>query len=246
MWNPSAAASSSLPRPLLLVAAGTRCRAKPGRRQRRRDLFSHGSLNLAWADRGGRAHARGFPWCACESTRGARRRPSASGGGRWTLGGAPACAGGGGPCARSAAPSLTRTARGMAAARRGRRSGCGGAGGSLICRCSRVLPGGAGGDGGPCTRVGSLRTDLGENLPSASAKAGGGGAICVVPFLKASPWRSSRPLSATSGGNPRSDDRMTAALWCRSSLGGVILGGTHVIEGPEDGFFGGAVIHPTH
>ena len=41
-------------------------------------------------------------------------------------------------------------------------------------------------------------------------------------------------------------DRMTAALWCRSSLGGVILGGTHVIEGPEDGFFGGAVIYPTH
>ena len=155
-------------------------------------------------------------------------------------GSAPACAGGGGPCARSAAPSLTRTARGMAAARRGRRSGCGGAGGSLICRCSRVLPGGAGGDGGPGTRVGSLRTDLGENLPSASAKAGGGGAICVVSFLKASPWRSSRPLSATSRGNPRSDDRMMVALWCRSSLGGVM------IEGPEDGFFGGAVIHPTH
>ena len=48
------------------------------------------------------------------------------------------------------------------------------------------------------------------------------------------------------GGNPRSDDRMTAALWCRSSLGGVILGGTRVIEGPKDGFFGGAVLHPTH
>ncbi|XP_073357892.1 AAA-ATPase At2g46620-like [Aegilops tauschii subsp. strangulata] len=90
------------------------------------------------------------------------------------------------------------------------------------------LPGGAGGDGGPCTRVGSLRTDLGENLPSASAKAGGGGTICVVPFLKASQWRSSRPLSATSGKNPRSDDRMTAALWGRSSFGGVILGATRV------------------
>ena len=228
------------------------------------DLFSHDSLDLARADRGGcwrragggarrrglegddRAHACGFSWCAWESAQAVRRRPSASGGGRWALGGAPACAGDGGPCGRSAAPSLTQTVQGMAAARRGRRSGCGGAGGSLICRCSRVLPGGAGGDGGPCTRVGSLRTDLGENLPSASAKAGGGGAICVVPFLKASPWRSSRPLSATSGGNPRSDDRMTAALWCRSSLGGVILGGTHVIEGPEDGFFGGAVLHPTH
>ena len=84
--------------------------------------------------------------------------------------------------------------------------GAGDGGGPLICRCSRVLHGGAGGDGGPCTRVGSLRTDLGENLPSASAKARGGGAICVVPFLKASPRRSSRPLSATSGGNPRSDD----------------------------------------
>ena len=68
------------------------------------------------------------------------------------------------------------------------------------------LPGGASGDGGSCTRVGSLRTDLDENLPSASAKAGGGGAIYVVPFLKASPWRSSRPLSATSEGNPGSDD----------------------------------------
>ena len=54
------------------------------------------------------------------------------------------------------------------------------------------------------------------------------------------------PPTATSGGNPRSDDRMTAVLWCRSSLGGIILGGTHVIEGPEDGFFGGAVLHPTH
>jgi hypothetical protein len=58
----------------------------------------------------------------------------------------------------------------------------------------------------PCMGVGFLRTDLGENLLSATAKTGGGGAICIVPFLKASPWRSSRPLSATSGGNPRSDD----------------------------------------
>ena len=39
------------------------------------------------------------------------------------------------------------------------------------------------------------------------------------------------------------DDQMTTALWCRSSLAGVILGGTHVIEGPEDEFFGGAVCH---
>ena len=44
-----------------------------------------------------------------------------------------------------------------------------------------------------------LRTDLSENLLLTTAKAGGGGAVCVVPFLKASPWRSSRSLSATSG-----------------------------------------------
>lgn len=98
----------------------------------------------------------------------------------------------------------------------------------------------------PCTGVGFLRTDLGENLLLATTKAGGGGAICIVPFLKASPWRSSRPLSATSGGNPKSDDWMTTALWCRSLLGGVILGGTHVFDGPEDIFFGGAVRHLTH
>ena len=29
---------------------------------------------------------------------------------------------------------------------------------------------------------------------------------------------------------------MTTALWCRSPLGGVILGGTPVIEGPDDIF----------
>ena len=98
----------------------------------------------------------------------------------------------------------------------------------------------------PCTGVGFLRTDLGENLLSATAKAGGGGAICVVPFLKASPWRSSRPLSATSGGNPRSVDRMTAALWWRFPPGGVILGGAHGLEGLEDGDFGGAVLHLSH
>ena len=51
--------------------------------------------------------------------------------------------------------------------------------------------------------------------------------FCVITFLKALPWRSSRLLSATFGGNPRSVDRMTAALWCHFPLGGVIHGGTH-------------------
>ena len=86
-------------------------------------------------------------------------------------------------------------------------------------------PGKDGGD--PCTRDGGLRSDLGENLLLAIAKAGDGDVVCVVPFLKASPWRCKRPLYATSGGNPRSVDRMTAALWCRFPPGGVILGGAH-------------------
>ena len=102
-------------------------------------------------------------------------------------------------------------------------------------------PGKDGGD--PCTRDGGLRSDLGENLLLAIAKAGDGDAVCVVPFLKASSWRCSRPLSATSGENPRSVDRMTAALWCRFPPGGVILGGAHGLEGLEDGDFGGAVLH---
>ena len=91
-----------------------------------------------------------------------------------------------------------------------------------------------------------LRTDMGENLLWATAKAGGGGVVCVVPFLKASPWRSSRPLFATSGGNPRSVDQMTTTLWCRFPLGGVIHGGTHGLEGTEDIFFDGAVLHLIH
>ena len=62
-------------------------------------------------------------------------------------------------------------------------------------------------------------------------KAGGGGAVCIVPFLKASPWRSSRPHYATSEGNPRSVDQMTATLWCRFPLGGVIREGVY---GPRD------------
>ncbi|KAE8814642.1 hypothetical protein D1007_08170 [Hordeum vulgare] len=72
-----------------------------------------------------------------------------------------------------------------------------------------------------------LRTDLGESLLLATAKADDGGVVYVVPFLKASSRSSSRPLSATSGGNPRSVDRMTATLWCRFPFGGVIHGGTH-------------------
>ena len=47
-------------------------------------------------------------------------------------------------------------------------------------------PGMDGGD--PCTRDGGLRSDLGENLLLAIAKAGDGDAVCVVPFLKASLW----------------------------------------------------------
>ncbi|KAE8771144.1 Flavin-containing monooxygenase FMO GS-OX5 [Hordeum vulgare] len=49
----------------------------------------------------------------------------------------------------------------------------------------------------------------------------------VVHFLKASPRRSSRPLSATTGGNPRPIDQKTATRLCRLPLGGVILGGVH-------------------
>ena len=103
--------------------------------------------------------------------------------------------------------------------------------------------------GDPCTQyvMEVLRADPGENLvlglmprPALAAL------FCVITFLKASLWRSSRPLSATSGENPKSVDQMTAARWCCFLLGGVILEGTHVIEGPEDGFFGGAVLHPTH
>ncbi|VAI71533.1 unnamed protein product [Triticum turgidum subsp. durum] len=94
--------------------------------------------------------------------------------------------------------------------------------------------------GGSCTRDEGLRPDLGENLLLAIAKADDGEAVRVVPFPKASPRKSSRPLSATSGENPRSVDWMTAALWCRFPLGGVILGGAHGLEGPEDDVFGGA------
>uniref|UniRef100_A0A453KDU2 Uncharacterized protein n=1 Tax=Aegilops tauschii subsp. strangulata TaxID=200361 RepID=A0A453KDU2_AEGTS len=103
--------------------------------------------------------------------------------------------------------------------------------------------------GDPCTRclMEVPRADPGENLvlglmprPALAAL------FCVITFLKASPWRSSRPLSATSRGNPRSVDQMTAARWCRFLLGGVILGGVHGIEGPVGGFFGGAMLHPTH
>ena len=64
-----------------------------------------------------------------------------------------------------------------------------------------------------------LRTDLGKSLLSAIAKAGDGGVVYVVSFLKASPRRSSRPLFATFGGNPRSVDRMTAMLWSFPSWG---------------------------
>ena len=103
--------------------------------------------------------------------------------------------------------------------------------------------------GDPCTQyvMEVLRADPGENLvlglmPRPVLVA----PFCVITFLKASSWRSSRPLSATSGGNPRSVDQMTAARWCRFLLGGVILGGVHGFEGPVGGFFCGAVLHPAH
>ena len=46
---------------------------------------------------------------------------------------------------------------------------------------------------------------------------------------------------STSGGNPRSADRMTAAFMCRYPLGGGILEDALGLEGPTVGFFGGAV-----
>ena len=51
------------------------------------------------------------------------------------------------------------------------------------------------------------------------------------------------PLN-TSGENPRSADRMLAAIMCRNPLGGGILGGALGFAGPADGFFDGAVLHP--
>ena len=68
----------------------------------------------------------------------------------------------------------------------------------------------------------------------------------IVPFLKASSWRSSRPLSATSGGNPKSVDLMTATLMCRTPLEGVILGGVHRLEGPVNGICGVAAFPVKH
>ena len=113
-----------------------------------------------------------------------------------------------------------------------------------LARCAAAQIG-----GDPCTRclMEVLRADSGENLvlglmprPALAAP------FYVITFLKASPWRSSRPLSAISGGNPRSVDRMTGARWFRFLFGGVILEDAHGIEGPVGGFFGGAVLHPTH
>ena len=51
---------------------------------------------------------------------------------------------------------------------------------------------------------------------------------------------------ATSGGNPRAVNRMTAAPLCSSLLGGIILEGVHWLEGPVDGSSGGAAFHVTH
>nr|XP_020167902.1 translation initiation factor IF-2-like [Aegilops tauschii subsp. strangulata] len=92
-----------------------------------------------------------------------RRLASASGGGRWALGGTPACAG----------VSLCAVG-GSVSDPDGAGDGGGPAWPAMWMRwCRRFadlpvlqgLPGGAGGDGGPGTSVGSLRTDLGENLP---------------------------------------------------------------------------------
>ena len=80
--------------------------------------------------------------------------------------------------------------------------------------------------GDPCTHyvMEVLRADPGENLvlgfmpwPALVTPC------CVITFLKTSPWRSSRPLSVTSGGNPRSVDRMTAALLRHFPLGASVL-----------------------
>ena len=70
--------------------------------------------------------------------------------------------------------------------------------------------------------------------------------FCVVTFLKASPWKSSRPLSAASGENSRSIDRMMMALWCRFPLEGIILEGVHWLKRPMDGFSSETVFHVTH
>ena len=45
--------------------------------------------------------------------------------------------------------------------------------------------------------------------------------------------------SATSGGNPRSMDRMMSALLRRLPLGGIIWGGMHQSMGPVEGYGGG-------
>ena len=76
------------------------------------------------------------------------------------------------------------------------------------------------------------------------AGAGDGDALIIISFMKASSRvKLPTPLN-TSGGNPRSADRMLAAIMCRNPLGGGILGGALTFTGPTDGFFGGAVLHP--
>ena len=74
-----------------------------------------------WRSRSG---ARGQASASGGGEWGARRRPTAGGGGRWASDGAPACAGSGGPCARLAAPSLTRTTRWVAASATAVLAGC--------------------------------------------------------------------------------------------------------------------------
>ena len=77
------------------------------------------------------------------------------------------------------------------------------------------------------------------------AGAGDGDALIIISFMKASSRvKLPTPLN-TSGGNPRSADRMLAAFMCRNPLSGGILGGALGFAGPADGFFGGAVLHPS-
>ena len=70
--------------------------------------------------------------------------------------------------------------------------------------------------------------DPGEKLCSwLVSKASDGNALPFHPLLEGIAVE--KLQTTTSGGNPKSVDRMTATLMCRSPLGGVILGGVCVL-----------------
>ena len=100
----------------------------------------------------------------------------------------------------------------------------------------------------PCTRclMEALRTDMGENLVSVSCQGRRWRCCLRRSLLEGIALEKFKCTLCYLGGNPRSVDRMTAALWCRFPPGGVILGGAHGLEGLENGDFGGAVLHLTH